>query len=74
VEGLAIKNIFKISAILVLAISIAGCTQKANTDQIKEVDNSNIEEAQKSIVIPNTKEISWIRGRQQNRKLHYSNN
>lgn len=55
-EGLVIKNIFKLSVILVLTLSITGCTQ-ANTDQLKAVDNNNIEEAQKSIVIPNTKEI-----------------
>ena len=48
-EGLAIKNIFKISVILVLTLSITGCTQKANTDEIKASDNSNIEEAQKQL-------------------------
>lgn len=56
-EGLVIKNIFRLSVILVLTVSITGCTQKANTNEMKAVDNSNIEEAQKSKVIPNTKEI-----------------
>jgi Zn-dependent M28 family amino/carboxypeptidase len=55
-EGLAIKNIFILSVILLLTLSITGCTPKANTNQMKAVENNNTEEAQKSIVIPNTKE------------------
>jgi Zn-dependent M28 family amino/carboxypeptidase len=54
---LAIKNIFRLSVILVLTLSITGCTQNANTDEIKVSDNSNIEEAQKSKVVIDTKEI-----------------